>query len=360
MTDPRERPVTLRDVADRAGVHPSTASRILSGARRGDPEVARRVQQAAGALGYRTNRIARALRQQSTTTVGMVVPDLENPFFPALVKSVESALNGAGYALLLCDAQDDPDVEAQRIDALLERQVDGLILCPVHMVESVAAVRSASEQASVVQVDRRVSVPTDYVGVDQASVIDLVVEHLESLGRTRLAFLTSADSVSTIANRSDAYRRRFAHDAGSRNRIHVGELTLQWGIEAVTAMLFSDEKMPDALVCANDLIALGAMQRLRQAGIRVPEDIAVTGVDDTAFGRVAEPELTTVRQPVDQLGEEVVAMLLTRLHAAQAADRPRASRNLVLSPTLLVRRSTIAAPATDPALAASRTRRSKR
>lgn len=350
MSDQRGRPVTLRDVAQLAGVHPSTASRILSGSRRGDPDAASKVHQAAQALGYRANRIARALRQQNTTTVGMVVPDLENPFFPALVKSVESALNREGYALLLCDAQDSAAVESERIDALLQRQVDGLILCPVDLKQSVAAVQDAAHQVPLVQVDRRVRVSTDFVGVDQASVIALVADHLESIGRTRIAFLTSADSVSTVAERTAAYRRRFADNVESRDRVQVGELTLRWGIDAVSEMLAAGERLPDALLCANDLIALGAMQRLRQAGIKVPDDVAVTGVDDTAYGQVSEPELTTVRQPIDQLGEEAVTMLLSRLREAHgSARRERAARTLVLEPELLVRRSTEPAPATVPA-----------
>lgn len=351
MTSTHDRPVTLRDVAERAGVHPSTASRILSGSRRGDPDVARRVSQAAAALGYRTNRIARALRQQSSSTVGMAVPDLENPFFPALVKSVESALNAEGYALVLCDAQDNPAVERQRIDTLLERQVDGLILCPVHLTGSLPAVRQAAAQVPVVQVDRRVPAPTDFVGVDQASVIGLAVDHLESLGRRRLAFLTAAEENSPIAERGVAYRRRKADDPDALDAIRVGALTLEWGLRAVDEMLASPTPLPDGLICANDLIALGAMQRLRRAGVRVPEDVAVTGVDDTPFGRVSEPELTTVRQPVEQVGEEAVAMLLARLGDARRADRQRATHNLVLSPSLLVRRSTV--PAADPAPAAA-------
>lgn len=349
MTDARAHPVTLRDVAERAGVHPSTASRILSGSRRGDPDVARRVSQAAAALGYRTNRIARALRQQSSATVGMVVPDLENPFFPALVKSVESALNEEGYALLLCDAQDDPTVERQRVGALLERQVDGLILCSVHITESLPAVRQAAGQVPVVQVDRRVPVSTDFVGVDQPQVIALVVDHLAELGRRDVALLTAADSNSTIADRTIAYRRRMADNPEAAGRIRVGELTMQWGNAAVGEMLASGQALPDGLVCANDLIALGAMQRLRHAGIRVPEDVAVTGVDDTPFGRVSEPELTTVRQPVDQVGEAAVRMLLARLVDARHAGRQRATQSLVLSPSLLVRRSTTPAPIGQPA-----------
>ena len=334
--------VTLRDVAHLAGVHPSTASRILSGSRRGEPDAARRIQEAAESLGYRTNQIARALRQQSTTTVGMVIPDLENPYFPALVKSVESALNVEGYALLLGDAQNSAPIEAQRLQTLVERQVDGIIVSPVHLTGSSASIDETCRHVPVIQVDRRVSVTTDFVGVDQARVITLAVDHVLALGRRRIAFVTSSDSVSTVAERTAAYRRRLADDPSSQDRILTGELTLRWGIEAVGRLIERPEPFPDALVCANDLIALGAMQRLRQAGIRVPDDVVVTGVDDTVYGQVSEPELTTVRQPVDQLGDEAVGMLLTRLRAARHGNGAgRAARSLVLSPELLVRRSTV-------------------
>lgn len=344
MTATPRQTATLRDVAELAGVHPSTASRILSGARRGDPEAARRVRQAAETLGYRANLMARALRQHNTTTIGMIVPDLENPFFPALVKSIEAALNLQGYALLLCDAQDDAAVERQRIEALLARQVDGLILCPVDIRSSVPSVDYAATQVPVVQVDRRVAVATDFVGVDQSRVMQLLVEHLRTTGHRSMALLTSGDSVAPIAERTAAYRRLLADDPESRGRILVGQLTLQWGMQAVDELLAGATDLPAALVCANDLIALGALQRLRQSGIDVPGQVAVTGIDDTAFGRISEPELTTVRQPVEQLGEEAVTMLLSRLRDSRLRRGPRAARSLVLAPELIGRGSSAVTP----------------
>src|SRR5690606_29593975 len=104
--------------------------------------------------------VARSLRSRSTTTIGLVVPDLENPFFPSLVKAIESALNREGYALLLCDAQGDPQVEAQRVETLLDRQVDGLLISPVHLTRSLPTVRTAHRRVPLVQVDRRVAEPT--------------------------------------------------------------------------------------------------------------------------------------------------------------------------------------------------------
>ncbi len=132
MTDRHPARPTLRDVAKLAGVHPATASRALSGARRVNPELARAVQQAAHSLNYSVNPIGRALKQRATGTVGMVVPDIENPFFPAMVRAIEGVLATEDLGLFLCDANNSARVEAARVDALLRRQVDGLIISPVH------------------------------------------------------------------------------------------------------------------------------------------------------------------------------------------------------------------------------------
>ncbi|MBO0802701.1 MAG: LacI family DNA-binding transcriptional regulator [Nocardiopsaceae bacterium] len=333
--DTARRAVTLRDVARRAGVHPSTASRVLSDSRPVRPELARAVRQAARELDYQVNQIGRALRRQESGTVGMVVPEIDNPFFPEMVQAIDRALHRQGLGLFLCDANNDPELEADRLRVLLRRQVDGVIISPVHRERSAEAIRSAAREVVVVQVDRSVDAHTDVVAVDQGQAIGLLIDHVTSLGRRRIAFITCDDSVSTAAERLAAYRARMAGDRDALGRVYAGDLSLRWGGEAVRTMMAAPTPLPDALICANDLIALGAMQRLRWAGVRVPDDIAVTGIDDTPFGRVCEPELTTVRQPVDQIGDEAVAMLRRRQH-----DPGLAPRRLTLSPELIIRRST--------------------
>lgn len=340
-TDPaagsaNRRAVTLRDVARRAGVHPSTASRALTGSRTVRPELVRAVRRAARELDYQVNHIGRALRRQATGMIGVTVPDIDNPFFPAMVQAIDRALHRKDFGLFLCDANNDPEVEADRLRVLLQRQVDGMIISPVHRQRSAKAIQQAAREVVVVQVDRSVDAPTDIVTVDQAQAINLVIDHVMALGRQRIAFITSDESVSTAADRLAAYRARMAGDPGALQRVYVGDLSLQWGGEVAREMVTASGPLPDALICANDLIALGAMQQLRWAGVRVPDDVAVTGIDDTPFGRVAEPELTTVRQPVDQIGDEAVAMLFSRQQ-----DRGRAPRRLTLSPELIVRRSTV-------------------
>jgi LacI family transcriptional regulator len=329
-----ERP-TLKDVARLAGVHPATASRALSGSRTVSPEHARAVQRAARSLNYHVNPIGRALKRRATSTIGMIVPDIENPFFPAMVRNVERALDREGFGLLLCDADNSVEVEAQRMDALLRRQVDSLIISSVHAQDSRKAVLRAAAEVPVVQVDRIVDASTDAVEVDQHGAIEAVVDHLRSTGRRRFAFVTSGEPISPIRGRLDAYRDILAADRAAQRRIYVGDLTLAWGTEAATRMLAGPDPVPDAVICANDLIAVGVMQTLRRAGVDVPGDTAVTGIDDTAVAEIAEPSLTTVRQPIEQIGDEAVRMMLSRLREADCAPR-----RLMLSPRLVVREST--------------------
>lgn len=327
----------LRDVADLAGVHTSTASRVLSGSRAVRPEVAASVRRAAEKLAYRVDPIGRALRAERTGTVGMVVPDIVNPFFPAVVQALEHALHEDGRSLFLCDADNDPAVEHERVEALLDRRVDGLLISPVHQYDSAATVAGAAGRVPLVQVDRScVDVRCDYVGVDQAMAMKLLVDHLAEQGRSELAFVTSDASISTVSERIAAYGQLPIGER-SRRRVHQGDLSVEWGMAAVDVILADPDGLPQAIICANDLIALGALKALRERGIDVPGRVAVTGFDDTPFGRLSDPELTSVRQPVHQVAEEAVRML----DLARSRSGPRADRRLVLRPELVVRASTV-------------------
>lgn len=331
--------VRLRDVAELAGVHPSTASRVLSGSRTVRPDIAVAVQRAADKLNYRINPIARAMRSERTGTVGMVVPDIVNPFFPAVVQALEHALHNDGRSLFLCDAGNDVTVESNRVEALLDRRVDGLIISPVHQDASAQTLAQAAGRVPVVQIDRLCAgSASDYVGVDQAEAMRLLIEHLVGQGRRHLAFLASDDSISTVSERLSAYDR-LAPNARSRRRVLKGDLSVDWGFAAVEMIMSAPAPPPDAVICANDLIALGALKALRLRGCAVPGDVAVSGFDDTPFSRVSQPELTSVRQPVTQLAEEAVRMLDLR-----GSARTNAGRRLILRPELVVRESTLVTP----------------
>ncbi|GAB3181437.1 LacI family DNA-binding transcriptional regulator [Streptomyces incanus] len=337
--------VTLKEVARASGCSVATVSRVLAGTRPVGPEIAHRVREAAESLGYRPNQVARALRSRSTGTIGLVLPQITNPFFPSLVREVEHALHAEGRAVLLADCDDDPAIEAARITALLDRQVDALLVIPVDERHSRDAVATAVAQVPLVLLDRGCGPGiADSVATDNAVGMALVLDHLAATGRRRPCFVGAAGTDSAAVERLAAYEAGAGTlDPEAPGRVELGDFSLEWGRAAVDRILPS---RPDAVVCANDLIAVGALQRLRQLGVDVPGEIAVTGFDDIPMADLADPALTTVRQPVRELAAEAAHLLGHRL--AEQKDGPR--RSIRLAPELVVRASSAprAASAPDP------------
>jgi LacI family transcriptional regulator len=337
--------VTIAEVAARAGVSTATVSRALSGARPVSAEVSRKVRKAAEDLGYSVNTIARALRNSRTDTVGMVVPSISNPFFTSLVESVEHALGHHGKELFLCDAQSDPEVEAKRLASLVARNVDGIIVSPTHGTDSAPAVIETAARLPLVQLDRFVGgTSTDWVGVDDIAAMRLVVDHLHATGARSVAFVGSLLTNSSTEQRLAGFRRQ-ATDLGltfGEEHILLGDYSVEWGEESV-ARLVDAAALPDAIVCADDLIALGVTRACRARGIAIPGQVQVTGFDNIEFARLSEPALTTVDQPRGQIAAEAVR-LLAAAGGAEAGER-EASAHIALVPKLVVRQSTKALPA---------------
>ncbi|MFD7921028.1 LacI family DNA-binding transcriptional regulator [Streptomyces sp. NPDC059740] len=347
MTD-----VTLREVARLSGCSVSTVSRVLSGNRPVGSETAGRVRAAAESLGYVPNQVARSLRSRSTGTVGLVLPQIANPYYPALVRELTRALLAGGRAALLADCDDDSEAEAARVADLLGRRVDALLVIPVDEHRSRATVADAAARVPLVLLDRGCGPQVaDSVAVDHGVGIAMVMEHLAATGRRRPAFVGAAGNDSAAAERAAAYTAGLAHfpqaDPGA---VELGDFSVEWGRAAV------DRLRPlrhDAVVCANDLIAIGVIQRLRERGADVPGDVAVTGFDDIPMARLTVPALTTVRQPVRELAAEAAA-LLDRQLSGQAGG---ARRSVRLTPELVVRASTVHPPVADAALPTQHTPR---
>ncbi len=308
MTGQRDR-ATVHDVARRAGVSIATVSRALTGARRVAPDIAARVHTAASELGYQPDPVARSLRRQETQTIGLVVADITNPFFPALVQAVESVAREANLGVLFADAQNDVAAEQHAVDLLLRRRVDALLISPCHRFRSRPALVEAAGAVAVVQVDRFASAAGHYVGLDHDDAVVQMLDHLSATGRTGFALIGSDPSISTAWERQVAFTRRVAgRDPAAVNRVLVGEFSVEWGRRAAAQIV---EQWPevDAIICADDLIALGALQELRHQGLDVPGRVAVIGFDDTLLTVASEPALTTVRQPLRQMAEEAVALI---------------------------------------------------
>jgi LacI family transcriptional regulator len=330
--------VTISDVATLAGVSVSTVSRALSASRPVGADVERRVRAAADQLGYSGNSIARALRKQRTDTVGMVVPSILNPFFTALVDSMENALLADGKQLFLCDSRQDPELEAHHLQLLIERHVDGIVISPCDSTRSIPAVAKANRAVPLVQLDRHVDVEnTDWVGIDDFEAMKLVLTHLQGTGVRSAAFITSELTNSSTAQRLAGFRSH-ASALGIRvddDWIVYGDYSVDSG-DAGARRLLGGRDRPEAIVCADDLIAFGALRACRETGVRVPEEVKVTGFDDIVFSEHVTPSLTSIDQPTARMASEVLRLLTLRTATPESVG----GAFIYLKPQLVVRAST--------------------
>jgi LacI family transcriptional regulator len=327
---PKPRP-TLRDVALLAGVSPATVSRALRDSPLISAETTSRVKTAATSLRYRSDHIGRALRSQTTLSLGLVVPNINNPFFPALVQAVEVAAKSFGWSMLLADSLDSVDVEQENMDVLLGRRVDAIVVSPLHRTKSRPIITAAAEVVPVIQCDRYASRALPYVGVDQDGAMTAVLDHLEATGRRHIAYIGADTGESTAAERLAAFREW----AGARDlatNYCVAPSTREGGAGGAARVLARCGDV-DAIACCNDAIAVGVLSHLHAQGIAVPDQIAVTGFDNTVMSMVCHPPLTTVIQPLDEVAGRAVAM---------AKEGAPDERGRILYPaTLVARQSTV-------------------
>jgi LacI family transcriptional regulator len=327
--------VRLRDVAEEAGVSRSTASRVLSGNGFVSPTARRAVLDAKDRLGYRGDRIARALRTRRTGTVGMLVPDIANPFFAELIQAVAREYEAAGVDLLLADSHSSVEAEARWLLGLTERRVDGLLVIPVHHHRSRAALEGAARALPMVQLDREVDgLAADFVGVDNERGIADVVAHLVECGIATVAIVSGPESSSTGRSRVLAFERAVAESPSlTVCARELGEFSTTFGREAARRILGG--ALPEAIVCGSDIIALGVLAELRRGHVGVPREVRVTGFDGIPMAHLTEPSLTTIVQPCNAIAAEARQLLELRLTGDDAS--PRCTR---VTPRLRVREST--------------------
>lgn len=329
---------TIVDVAQHAGVSVGTVSNVLSGARRVSPETRGRVEDALRELGFRPNRVARALSQRRTHTVGMVVPDVTNPFFAALILTAEQALAERGFAVLFGNAGNDADVEARYLAEFAERRVDGLVAATSGVAPELLA--AVAEQLPTVLVDRTIDGwPGDTVVGDDRRGMALAVAHLAGLGHERIALLDGDHGLSTGRARLDGAIERLAALGLEPVSVTAGPFTLESGYERASGLLSASSDRPTAICAANDLLAIGALRAAASRGIDVPGALSVTGFDDIAFAAYTSPPLTTVRQQPRRIASAIVDVLTRRIE-----DPAAAPAQVVVDAELVVRGSAASSP----------------
>jgi len=325
--------VTIKDVARAAGVSPSTVSRALSAPDLVQPETRRRVQQAASDLGYHPNRAARGLITGRTGNIGLIVPDLTNPFFPGVVKGVQSRARESDFSVFLADTDEDPSAEAGLVRALI-KQVDGIVLCSPRMSED--ELRPIAGETPMVMLNRRVGrIPS--VTIDNADAIRQAVAHLVALGHRRVAYV--AGPRTSWSNRERLRSLRPATSAAGLELVEVGNVAPQFsgGVAAADLVLAAGVT---AVIAYNDLVALGLLNRFTARGVPVPEEMSIVGFDDIVLSEMVHPALTTLAQPKEQTGRAGVDLLLQLM---EDPDRVAVTRRELPS-QLMVRHSTGPAP----------------
>jgi LacI family transcriptional regulator len=314
---------TLDDVAKLSGVSKSTVSRILS-AKPGDDipfsdETQAKVRMATARLGYRPSRIARGLLKSRTGIIGLVVPSVQDSFFPSVTSAIEERLAAAGFSVLLANTRGAAAVEKEKIDELLSWRVDGLIIAPAQETTDAGFFWDIwRQQVPFVLIDRVFpDTPFASVTTDDAQGARLAVEHLIARGARHIACAGGPMGVSTCRVRSAAYRDTLIHNGMLPQEDYVIDVpsTAAGGRDAVKRLLQLDPR-PDALFCFSDMLAAGAMAACLESGLRIPDDLALVGYADLEYSDLLRISLTTVRQPCDLLGQTTADLLVARLSSS--------------------------------------------
>jgi LacI family transcriptional regulator len=334
-----DRPATLRDVAAAAGVHPATASRALNPETRllVSEETAGRVMAAAARLGYRPNPVARSLRTRRSNTVGVLIPDLNNPIFPPIVRGLEDKLAAAGYVALLGNTDADARRERILFEQMRARHVDGFVLATATHHARLLTEAAAADVPVVLmnRLSQDCSFPS--VSVDNEQGAQLAVTHLARLGHTRIAHIAGPLEASTGVGRLRGFRDGMASHGLKVDEgliAYASKYTVEEGLRCCAELLASGADFT-AVAAANDMLAVGCYAALDEGGRAYPEDISVIGFNDMPFVDRLRPPLTTVRFPHYQLGTEAAQLLLERINGGDGSVKV-----VYLAPELVVRGST--------------------
>ncbi|MCL2729067.1 MAG: LacI family transcriptional regulator [Actinomycetia bacterium] len=325
--------VTLADVADACNLSTSTVSRALSDPGKVNAATRSRVERVAREMGYVPNRVARSLVSGRTDTIGLVVPDIANPFFPPVIKAVQSRARDKGYSVLLADTDEHAADEIDRARSL-GKQADGLILASPRT--SVEGLRRLAEGAPVVFANREVEGAPSVV-IDEAEGMSQAVEHLVRLGHRRICYLSGPRRSWSNKQRHDAVVAASKEFGADLLELGPFEPQIQAGMRAADVLQSAGAT---AAIAYDDLIALGVMARLSEQGMLVGREVSVIGIDDSPMSQAAYPMLTSIHVPGVELGTTAVDLLLAQLQDDEGPESDEAPGTLRLETRLVIRGST--------------------
>ena len=323
----------IRQVAKLAGVSTATVSRTINN-QRVTPSTALRVRQAIEELKYFPNTQARSLVSGRSRIVGLIVSDITNPFFPELVKGFEDAATRQGYEILLANTEYDSVRMATGVRRMLERKVDAVAIMTSEMDPSLTQQLKRRSIPMVFLDVGEVAPHVSNVRIDYAHGISQAVEHLLDWGHRRVAFISGPQDLKSSRIRREAFLKAMRERGLDECLVETGNHRMDGGFNAMTRILAGSEA-PTAVLCSNDLTAIGALRAIRRCGFQVPDDISVVGFDDIPWATFNIPSLTTVRQPLGKMGQIAAETVIRMIEG----DREQPSQ-IAIEPTLIVREST--------------------
>jgi LacI family transcriptional regulator len=335
--------VTIKEIAKEAGVSTATVSMILNNK---DEKISKptraRVLSIAKQMNYIPNTMARSLVTRQTKTIGLIMPDITNPFFPEIARGAEDKASQCRYSVIYCSTDDSISREYKCIDTLNEKMVDGIILA--HSSDRGEGMSGSRCRVPIVLIDRDYEIPNlvGKVMVNNTAASYAGVQYLLGKGYKNILYIAGPMNTLTAKDRLEGYKVALKENNVTYNKNHVkiGEYRSHWGEVAANEFLKEGIKF-DAIFCGNDLIAMGAIKALKNAGLRIPEDVGIMGFDDIYMARMLDPELTTIKQPNYEMGFQAAELLIKALeHRKKTGDLEDEAVKVILDTELMVRKST--------------------
>ena len=327
--------MSLRDIAKHAGVSVGTASNVLNRPGLVAPETVKRVQQVMEELGYIPNGYVKQMSVGHSRTLGLVVPNVFNPFFAEVARGVEDAAAKKNYAVFICNTDESPDREERFMGVLVEQLVKGVLITPTSMKPAhIKTLKERGISVGLLSAPRKSSSECS-VTVNDVFGAEIAIEHLVELGHQHIAWVCGPESIPQVIDRTKGVAIAAKHHKIQVDTVRSPSMKFDGGIQAAEEILAMNPR-PTGIFCANDLLALGLMRSLLAAGVKIPEEISIIGYDDIEFALTAPVPLSSIIQPAYQLGYTATQLLLSECESIET----HAHQDVRFQPEIIARAST--------------------
>lgn len=332
--------VTIKEVASAAGVSPGTVSNVLNKTRSVSEETAKRVMETVEKLGYMPNYAAKTLKTNRSLNIGLILPDIMNPYYPSVARGIENTVSKYGYNLFLCNKDRQETREREYIQALIEKKVDGIILFKPTILEDELANLAKMVPIVLIDAERRPQKNCAVINIDDFSAVQEIMKMYYSLGHRNIAIICGTMDTKSDFDRFSSYKAFMVEKGLSREDLIIhGTYTIESGYNCMKRLLNQPNK-PTAILAASDMIAIGAMNAIQESGLKVPDDISIVGSDDINFAQFLSPPLTTVSRPKYELGETSATLLMNHLLNEESS----VEKLIMMKPEIIIRNTVAKAP----------------